>query len=247
MKFSPHAIQLACHELQLGVPKRRAAAVGQRHPSVDVTGLVVARHGEDVVGVPRQFAGEIRRFDAVTRAAAVVQRPDQRRPREERVRQLGKADVIGVQAGHDLAVDSPDGLIVVAQQARGDLFFLGRAVHLARAHERHVAADVLAQQLFGLQQIVFVVLLEHAHARRLAERAKMDGRRIHGRGDVHEAQVERASRELEIAHVADERDVGVVDGDVEIDLIVEGRRALGGRGLHGVDGGFVAAARTRAQ
>ena len=101
-----HAIQLAGDELQLRVAKRRAAAVGQRHPAVDVAGLVVARDGENVVGVPRQLARQIRRFDAMPRGAAVVERPDERRAREERVGQLGKSDVIGVQAGDDLAVDS---------------------------------------------------------------------------------------------------------------------------------------------
>ena len=120
--FCAHAVQLAGDELQLRVAKRRAAAVGQRDPAVDVARLVVARDGEHVVGVPRQLAGQIRRFDAMPRGAAVVERPDERRAREEGVGQLGKPNVIGVQARDDLAVDPPDRLVVVAQQVRCDLF-----------------------------------------------------------------------------------------------------------------------------
>ena len=51
----------------------------------------------------------------------------------------------------------------------------------------------------------------------------MHGRRIHRGRDVHEPQVADAARQLQVAHVADERDVGVVDGDRELGLIVERR------------------------
>jgi hypothetical protein len=46
------AIQISRHELQLDVLERRPAPVGQRHPSIDILGLVVARYGEHVIGVP---------------------------------------------------------------------------------------------------------------------------------------------------------------------------------------------------
>jgi predicted protein tyrosine phosphatase len=36
--------------------------------------------GQHVIGVPRQAAREIRRFDAMLRRAVVLHRPDQRRP-----------------------------------------------------------------------------------------------------------------------------------------------------------------------
>jgi hypothetical protein len=48
----------------------------------------------------------------------------------------------------------------------------------------------------------------------------MHRRRIHGGGDVHEAQVADAARELQVADVAHQRDVGVVDGERELGLIV---------------------------
>ena len=62
----------------------------------------------------------------------------------------------------------------------------------------------------------------------------MHRRRIDGRGDVHEVQVGRAARDLQIADVAHERDVGVVDGDGQLDLIVERR---GGGGILCLRGG----------
>ena len=49
--------------------------------------------------------------------------------------------------------------------------------------------DVLAQQLVGLEQVVLVVLLEHAQARRIGQRAEVHGGRVHGRGDVDKLQV----------------------------------------------------------
>ena len=222
----PHAIQIAGDELQLGVPERRAAAVLERDPAVEVRALVVARDGQHVVGVPGQLAGEVRRLDAMRLRAAVLQRPDERRAAEEIVGQLGEPDVIGVQAGDDLLADAPDRRVVVAEELGLDLFLPRRSVLLHRAHERDVAADVLAQQLVGFEEIVFVVLLEDADARRLGQRSEVHRRRIHGRGDVHELQIELARRQHEAAHVAHERDVRVVDGDGELDLIVEGRHVL---------------------
>ncbi len=229
-----HAVQVAGDELQRRVLEGRAAAVDDGHPAVDVGRLVVARHRQHVVRVPRQLAGEIRRLDAMARAAGVVERPDQRGTRVEVARQLGKPDVIGAHAGDDLAADLPDGRVVVAQQPRGDVLLARLVVGPPRAHERDIAADVLAQQLVRLEQVVLVVLLEHAHARRLGQRAEMHGRRIDRRGDVHEVQVGRPAPDLQIADVANERDVGVVDGDGQFDLIVERR---GGGGILCLRGG----------
>ena len=219
------AVQIAGDELQRRVLERRAAAVDHGHPAVDVGGLVVARDGQHVVRVPRQLAREVRGLDAVACAARVVERPDQRRARVEIAGQLRKPDVIGLHARDDLAADLPDGRVVVAEQARGHVLLARRVVGPPRAHQRDVAADVLAQQLVGLEQVVLVVLFEHAHARRLAERPEVHRRRIDGRGDVHEVQIGGAAGNLQVADVAHERDVGVVDGDGEFRLVVErGRR-----------------------
>ena len=187
-----HAIEIAGDELQRRVPERRAAAVGQRDPAVEVGRLVVARDGQHVVGVPRQLAGQIRRLDAMLASAPPLSSVQISVGREYRLPgSSGKPDVIGVHAGDDLAADLPDRRVVVAEQPRLHFFLARRSALLPRAHERDVAADVLAQQLVGLEQVVLVVLLEDADARRLGERAEVHGRRIHRRGDVHEVQIGR--------------------------------------------------------
>ena len=111
-----HAIEIAGDQLQLRVLERGAAVVGQRDPAVQIRGLVVARHRQHVVGVPRQAAREIRRFDAMLRRAVVLHRPDQRRARVERIGQLREADVIGAEAGDDLVADLPHRAGVVAEE-----------------------------------------------------------------------------------------------------------------------------------
>ena len=91
----PHAVQLPGDELELRIAKRCAALIREGHPAVEIAGFVVSGDREDVIGVPRQFAGEIGRFNAMARGAAVLDRPDQRGPRIQRAGQFWKAYVVG--------------------------------------------------------------------------------------------------------------------------------------------------------
>jgi hypothetical protein len=151
--------------------------------------------------------------------------------------QFGEADVIGVKAGHDLTADLPYRAVVITEKPRVYFLLARAAAFLSRAHQRHLAPDVFAQQLVGLQQVVLVVLLEHAYRSRLRQRAEVDSRRVHGGGDVHELQIEGAGRKRQVPHVAHQRDVGVVNGDREVCLV----RQRGGLGsckrFGGSDGG----------
>src|SRR5262245_22797351 len=61
----------------------------------------------------------------------------------------------------------------------------------------------------------------------------MYGSRIHRSGDVDELEAERAARQIELTHVADKGNVGVVDGKVEISLVDEAG------GLIGAGAGFL--------
>jgi hypothetical protein len=166
----------------------------------------------------------------VPRGAGVLQRPDERRLRVEIVRQLGEADVIGVEPRHDLAADAPHRAVVVAEKVRLHLLLSRGPVLGPRPHQRDVAADVLAQQLLRLEQVVFVVLLRHGEPRRLGQRAEVDRRRVHGRGNVPELEIEPAGRELDVPDVAHEGDARVVHRHPELDLIVQRRRTLAERG-----------------
>ena len=51
-------------------------------------------------------------------------------------------------------------------------------------------ADILVQQLFRIEQVVLVVLLEDLQVGRLRERTEVNRRGIHGCGDIHEAEIE---------------------------------------------------------
>jgi hypothetical protein len=134
--------------------------------------------------------------------------------------------VVRVHAGDDLIADLPDRRVVVAEKPRFHFLLPRAAAVLHQAHERDVAADILPQQLVRLEQVVLVVLLEDVQARRFGQRSEVHGRRIHRGGDVHESQVEGAARQLQVANVAHEREVRVVDRECQLGLVVQRRRVL---------------------
>ena len=75
---------------------------------------------------------------------------------------------------------------------------------------------------FGrFEEIVFVILFEDAEFFWLIQGTEMDGRGIDGGGDIHEFEAESAVGKREIADVANESNIGIVDGDVQLGLIVE--------------------------
>ena len=77
-----------------------------------------------------------------------------------------RADVIGSDPCDDLTVDLPHRRRVVAEKTRCHLFVgSGASGRNAAPHEGHILADILPQQLVRLEQVVLVVLLEHAHPR----------------------------------------------------------------------------------
>ncbi len=212
-------VQVAGHQLQLGARERGAGVVLERHPAVEIAGTALLIERQHVVGVPGDVSRQIRRLDAMCRAARVVEGPDERGPAVERVGQIREAIVVGADAGDDLGADAPHRAVVERQQRR--LRFDGprRAVLHRRANQRHLAADVLLQQLLRIEQVVFVVLFEHRQAARLRERTQVHGGRIHGGGDVFEAQVQLAGRQREGPHVTHERQAAVVDGEGEVFLL----------------------------
>ncbi len=89
------------------------------------------------------------------------------------------------------------------------------------------------EELGGFEEIVFVILFDDTELIGFGERAEMDRCRIYRGGNIHKLKAECAAGQREIAHVADESDVGIVDGDVEIGLIAEARGLIGGRGVRG--------------
>ena len=58
----------------------------------------------------------------------------------------------------------------------------------------------------------------------------MNGRGIDGRCDIHEFQAKRAGGKPEIADVANQSDIWVIDSDIQIGLIIEAGGLIAGGG-----------------
>ena len=213
-------MDFAGDELQLRIRVRGAAVVHQRHPAVEVRAFLVAADGEDVVRAPVHVAGQIGSLDALRVRAAIFERPDQRGPAIEIAGQIGEAIGIGAHARDDFVADLPHRSVVVGEQQRFRGDPLRRAGVGFRAHQRHLAAHVFLQQLLRVEQVVFVVLLDHAELRGIGERAEVHGRGIDGRGDVLEPQRENSRLEMNLANVADQREIRVIDRDGKVGLIL---------------------------
>src|SRR5260370_19414791 len=66
-----HAIQFTGDELETRVTESGAAVVDHGDPAIEVGVLVVARDGENVVGVPGRIAGEVGGSDLLYSRAGV--------------------------------------------------------------------------------------------------------------------------------------------------------------------------------
>src|SRR4029077_18366700 len=110
-------------------------------------------------------------------------------------------------------------------------------------------ADVFVEEFRGLEEIVFVILFDDAEFLRVVERTEMNGGGIDSGGDVHKFEAERATGQRKITNVADEGDIGIVNGDVQVSLIAEAGGLIGGdaRGIFFLGGINFAAAGRRIQ
>src|SRR5579859_40093 len=228
-----NTIQVAGDELQSRIVKSSAAVISESDPAVEVGGFVVTGNGQDVVGVPGQIGGQIGSFDLVLARAGIVQRHEQGGTVEQIGGNFRESIALGVDAGDNIVANFPDRAVIVGEQSGLYFFALGGAVVLVSANQSDFLADIFVQEFGGFEQVVFVVLLDDAEFVRLAEGAEMDGCGIDGGGDVHELQPERAGGKQKLANVADQSDIGVVNGNGEIGLIVEAGGLAGG-GLPGV-------------
>src|SRR5713101_6796620 len=97
------------------------------------------------------------------------------------------------------------------------------------------------EELGRLKKVVFVILFDDAELFGIVQGAKMDSGGVDGRGDIHEFESEGACGKREIADITNESNIGVVDGNVQIGLIVEAGGLVAGGGtrrvlfLRGID------------
>ncbi len=201
--------------------KGRAAVIDDSDPAIQVRIFVVTRNGENVIRVPRQIVCEIGSLDLLLLRTGIFERHQQRGAVVEIGGHFGKAIALRIQSSHDVVANFPDGAVVVREQGGLDLFALGRGIFLVRPHQRDFLADILVEEFRGLEEIVFVILLDDAKLFRIVQRAEMNGSRIYRGGDVHEFQAKRAVGKRELANIAHQGDVGVIDGDVQFGLIVQ--------------------------
>ena len=136
-------------------------------------------------------------------------------------------------AGDDIAADFPDRRAIIICEKRGFGFFpLGGTVFLHGAKDGDFATDIFIENFIGVEQVVFVVLFEYAQFFGISNGAEVNRRGHHGRGDVHETELEIAGGKRDVARVTDERDVRVINGDGKVGLI--GHRGFMRGGLSGI-------------
>ena len=204
---------MAGDELELGVGVSDAAIVDERDPAIEVGAFFVAPDSENVIGVPIHVAREVGSFDALGFDAAIFEHPDERGAAVEIFGEIGKAIGVDRHAGDDFVADFPDWAVVIGEKHGFCFDPSRRAAVFFRAYERDFLADIFLEELLGIEEIEFVVLFDDIELRGIDERAEMNCGRIDGSGDVFEMKWEQAGGEVDLADVANESDIGVVDGD----------------------------------
>src|SRR3984957_277649 len=200
-------VNFASHELQFGVLVGRATVVVQRDPTIEIGYLFVAGHREDVVRAPAHIAGEIGCFDFLCGGATIVESPDQSWPAVEISGQLRETVRIGIHAITDYVSNFPDWAIVIGEKGSFGFDPFGRARILFRADQGDFLADIFLQEFLGIEQIIFVVLLDHAQFGVVGQRTKVDRGRVDRRGHVFKAQREDSRGEAYLTDVADQCDI----------------------------------------
>ncbi len=125
-----HAIEFAGDELEAGIAEGGAAVVDDGDPTVEVSVLVVARDGENVIGVPGQIAGEVGGFNLLLFRAGVFQGHQKSRTLVEIGGHFRKAIAFGIDSSDYVVANFPNGTVVVGKQSRFDFFALGGAALL---------------------------------------------------------------------------------------------------------------------
>ena len=90
------------------------------------------------------------------------------------------------------------------------------------------------QQFGGLEKVVFVILFDDPEFFRVVQRTEMNGRGIHGGGNVHEFQTKRTAGKQQLSNIAYQGDIGVVHGNVQVGLIVQAGGLLASAGAAGL-------------
>ena len=213
-------VDVAGHQLELGVGVGCAAAVVQRHPAVEVEGCAILVEQHDVVGAPVDAVGQVGDVGLLIAGLLRVDLPDEAGLGQQPFGQRGEVDVADLvlrEHGDGAAVSLQDHVVDRAQQGAG----VGLRV-LGLDHDHLV--DVLLQQRGGADQVVLEVLLEDGRALGVGQRLERDAGGVDLCGHVGVDHLVEAAGERDGAVFADQGDVLVVDGQLDRLALGLGRR-----------------------
>ena len=176
------------HQLQFRVAICHAAVVRQRHPTIQIRRLFIARHRQHVIRLPIHILRQIGSFHFLRIRSAIIQQSTPASAGCTDCPANPGSDRNRLPFPSQFRPDFPYRPIVVRKQQRFRFRPFRRAGIFFRAHQSHFLAHIFLQQLLRIEQIVFVVLLDHAQLRRLGQRPEMHRRGIDGRGHILKMQ-----------------------------------------------------------
>ena len=200
-------LQVAGHQLELGVLVGGPAGVVHGHPAVQVDGIVITREQHDVVGLPGKPAGQIGDLHLLFAGLIGQQLPDQGGAGDEAIRQLGEGVLLHVAADHrDLPVlalqDDPP---VGAQQTA----FVEGAVF---GHHLDDLVEVLFEERRAVHQVEHIVLLQDGGAGRIGQRLEQHAGGVDGGSHIAEGDFVKSLPQVEGTPVAHQGGALVVHG-----------------------------------
>ena len=207
-----HDVDVACDQLRHRVAERRAGLVRERDPALHVELLRLLVEQRDIVRLPRKTGREIAQRRIAPSGGVRLHVDRQRRSRTQILRHLVEDHACRRTVGSqyfDAVADLQDHAVVHRKHGRGLRDFV--AVAWIRAHDPHLATDGLLHHLLRRQQVEVEVLLDDLHARG----GQRDCLGTNARGHVLEFEPRAPDREIERAHVLDQCEVLVVDGERE--------------------------------
>ncbi|GBC95450.1 hypothetical protein HRbin16_01239 [bacterium HR16] len=218
-----HSAHVTCHQLQLRIGVGGSTAVIDGHPAGQVHHVFVLIHHRHVVRLPCDGVGDVGDLRIVRTGAVHVQLPQQRRARDQSLRQLVQLELPGwvqnqptvFQANDQTLIHGPTAArIRLSDYCSGGIeqgslqnLHLAVGVHLLEAHR---LAHRLIEDGNRVQQVVLVVLLAHGNGVRRGKGFEADGRGVYLRSNVLIAHEVDALFEVYLPVLAHHREVLVV-------------------------------------
>jgi len=206
-----YPVEVARHQLQLGVRIGRPALIGQRHPAVQVEPVVIGIQFGHIIRTPCQTGGQIGQLQVLQARRRVEQRDDQGRRIAQRVGYAGKRQS-SRHAGFDAAVGKLEYHAVVGRKHGSGFagFHVGARMH---AYDADLASDIFFEQLLRGQQIEIEILFLQPESGRIRQIAQLRGFRTHLRRHFAPRQLIEIASQPDPPRILHQRQIVVVDRD----------------------------------